>query len=152
MDSLEALEHWAEPLLQRLKPGERRALAKRIGVELRKSQQQRIAAQQNPDGSAYAPRKANAKGLRDKRGAIRRGAMFTKLRQARFLTVKADAAQISVGFLGRVARIARVHQEGLSDFVSPKGPRVRYERRELLGFTARDRDLIRDLLLEHLSK
>nr|WP_329956703.1 hypothetical protein [Collimonas humicola] len=31
-----------------------------------------------------------------------------------------DENQLSVGFLGRVARIARVHQEGLTDKVAKK--------------------------------
>lgn len=152
MGDLEQLEHWAAPLLAKLQAGERRALARRIGIELRKSQQQRIAAQQNPDGSKFAPRKPQAKGLRARAGEIRRGAMFTKIRQARFLTVKADASQISIGFFGRVSRIARVHQEGLSDRPSRTAQPVRYERRELLGFTDRDREMIRDALLKHLSK
>lgn len=149
MSDLEQLEQWASPLLAKLQPAERRGLARRIGLELRRSQQLRIAAQQNPDGTRYAPRKPQ---LRQRRGEIRRGAMFAKIRQAKHLKLQADASQISVGFFGRVARIARVHQEGLSDRVSRGGPQVRYERRQLLGFTDRDREMIRDALLEHLAK
>ncbi|CEH50208.1 Tail completion protein S (fragment) [Xanthomonas citri pv. citri] len=58
---------------------------------------------------------------------------------------------MSVGFVGRVSRIARVHQEGLSESVRPGGPRARYERRVLLGLTEQDRHLIRDQLLSHLG-
>lgn len=36
-----------------------------------------------------------------------------------------------------VARIARVHQEGLTDPVRPGGPKARYDKRVLLGFTKR---------------
>lgn len=151
MDDLDQLEHWAAPLLAKLLPAERRKLARVIGADLRRSQQQRIAAQQNPDGSAYAPRRTQ-KRLRDKAGAIKRGAMFAKIRQTKHLKLQTDESQISVGFFGRVARIAQVHQEGHSDRVSRTGPRVRYQRRQLLGFTAQDRERIKAQLLEHLAK
>ncbi len=144
---LTQLETWAAPLLAALSPGERRKLARRIGTELRRSQSQRIGAQQNPDGSAYAPRKRQQKGNIRRRAA----AMFGKIRQARFLKVKADPAGVAIGFAGRVARIAGVHQYGLRDAVSRGGPRVRYEARELLGLTEADIERIRDLLLEHLA-
>lgn len=148
MAGLEQLETWAEDLLGKLLPAERRRLAITIGTDLRRSQQRRIAAQQNPDGSAYEPRRTQA---RARRGGIKREAMFRKIAQNKHLRVQADAAGVSVGFTGRVARIARVHQEGLSDRVSPNGPSVRYARRELLGFTPADTERIRDLLLTHLA-
>ncbi|WP_329956115.1 phage virion morphogenesis protein [Collimonas silvisoli] len=56
-----------------------------------------------------------------------------------------------IGFFGRVARIARVHQEGLKDRVSKKGPEYQYPARPLLGFSATDQALIRDSLLRHLK-
>ena len=40
---------------------------------------------------------------------------------------------------------------GLVDRVADDGPRVRYERRELLGFTAADVELVRSFLLEELG-
>lgn len=145
-DNLNALEDWAGALLQRLKPTERRKLNQTIARELRRSQQQRIAAQQNPDGSAYAPRKPR-KNLR-RGGRIK---MFAKLRQARYLRLQSDADSIAVGFLGNSARIARVHQEGLEDSVERGGPKVRYARRELLGFTEAELEMLRDRLLQHLT-
>lgn len=150
MDELQQLEQWAGPLLEKLQPAERRSLTRALGVDLRRSQQQRIAQQSDPDGAAYAPRKRE-KRLRDKAGRIKRGAMFEKIRQAKHLKVQSDANQVAIGFTGRVARIARVHQEGLSDRVSRDGPRIRYERRQLLGFSAADRELIRDRLLAYLT-
>ena len=150
MADLEQLEEWAGPLLEKLQPGERRALARRIGVAVRRSQQSRIAAQQNPDGTRFAPRKPQR--MRDRAGEIKRGAMFKRIRQAKHLRIQVDQSGASIGFFGRVARIARVHQEGLSDRPSRNGQPVRYERRELLGFTASDRELIRDLLLVHLTR
>lgn len=147
-DPLVALEQWAAPLLRKLEPGQRRRLTRTVAVELRRSQQRRITVQQNSDGSAYAPRKHP---LRSKAGRVKRNAMFVRLRQGKHLRLISTANEASVGFVGRVARIARVHQEGLSDVVNRSGLRVRYERRELLGFTEADRSRIQALLLEHLT-
>ena len=145
-DNLNALEDWAGALLAKLQPTERRKLNQTLARELRRSQQQRIAAQQNPDGSAYAPRKP--------RKDLRRGGrikMFATLRQAKHLKLQSDADSIAVAFLGNSARIARAHQHGLVDSVERGGPQVRYARRELLGFTATELDMIRDRLLQHLA-
>lgn len=146
-DNLDALEDWAGALLAQLKPTERRKLNQGIARELRRSQQQRIAAQQNPDGSAYAPRKPR-KGLRGKAG---RAKMFIKLRQAKHLKLRSDADSIALGISGRAGRIAQTHQYGLMDRPEPNGPEIRYARRELLGFTEAELEMIRDRLLQHLA-
>ncbi|MGY4888964.1 UNVERIFIED_CONTAM: phage virion morphogenesis protein [Xanthomonas axonopodis] len=147
MDELNALENWAAPLLARLQPGERRTLARKIGTELRRSQSQRIGKQQAPDGSQYAPRKQQ---LRQKSGRVKRAKMFVKLRQAKYFKVSANPNAVSVGFLGRVSRIARVHQEGLAEKIRPDGPKISYEKRTLLGLAEGDYALIRDILINHL--
>jgi len=148
VDDLQQLEGWMGPLLAKLQPAARRRLARTVGTALRRSQAQRIRDQRNPDGSDYAPRK------RAQAGQIKRRAdrMFQGLTKAKHLKVEASEQAVAVGFLGRVARIARVHQEGLSDRVTANGPTVRYERRELLGFTDAERQTIRDLLIEHLTQ
>ena len=148
-DNLHALEDWAGALLARLEPGARRQLNQQIGRELRRSQQQRVASQRNPDGTAYAPRKPRK--LRGKVGRIKRQ-MFTKLRQAAHLKLRSTPDAIAISFMGRVARIARVHQYGLRDRPERGQADVQYDRRELLGFTDADLDLIRDRLLEHLTR
>lgn len=147
-NDLKALEDWAGALLARLEPTERRKLNQGIARDLRKSQQQRITAQRNPDGTPYAPRKPGA--LRSKKGRVRRK-MFTKLRTARHLRLQSNASAIGIAFLSRTARLARVHQYGLRDRPRPGSSQVQYARRELLGFSDGDLDLIRDRLLEHLS-
>ncbi len=76
--------------------------------------------------------------------------MFAKIRQARHLRVRANPSEVAVGFTGRVLRIAMVHQEGRADSVSKGGPCVTYQRRQLLGFTSSDEQLIRDLILDQL--
>lgn len=151
MADLEALEDWAAGLLGQLQPAARNQLARSIGQALRRSQQQRIIAQRNPDGSKYAPRKQ--RNLRGKQGRIKRQVMmFKKLRTASFLKVQGDGNAISVGFTGRVARIARVHQYGLKDRAERGATEVKYEQREVLGFTKADIDIIRDQLLHHLTQ
>ncbi|RRV04441.1 phage virion morphogenesis protein [Pseudomonas sp. v388] len=148
-DSLTALEEWAAPLLRQMEPGARAKLAKDLAKRLRRSQQQRITRQLNVDGTPYAPRKP--RGLRGKVGRMRRkAAMFTRLKSPRFLKAKGDGEQISVGFTGRIARIARVHQYGLKDRAEPGAKAVKYARREQLGLNSDERQMIQDLLLSHL--
>ena len=148
--SLEALEDWVGPLLRKLEPTERGKLARSLAQDLRRNQQQRVKAQANPDGSKYAPRKK--RDLRGKQGRVRRKLeMFQKLRKVAYLKAKGDGSALSVGFTGRVARIARVHQYGLRDRAERNAPQVQYDQREVLGFTDADLDLIRDGLLAHLT-
>jgi phage virion morphogenesis protein len=152
-DDLRALEDWAGALLNNLAPGARRTLNQSIARDLRRSQQQRIAAQQNPDGSAFAPRKPREQ-LRGKQGRIKRqrkaAPMFTKLRQAKHLKLQSTANSIAIGFMQRTARLARVHPYGLRDRPGRNARDVQYAQRELLGFTPAELDLIRDQLLQHL--
>ncbi|KAF3999226.1 phage virion morphogenesis protein [Glaciimonas immobilis] len=147
-----AIEAWAGALLAKLEPAQRRAINRQVAQDLRRSQAQRIASQQTPDGEAYTARK-NRKNLRGKSGRIKRqkAAMFDRLRKSKSLKTTQDAHQLSVGFFGRVARVARVHQEGLTDRVAKKGPEVRYPARPLLGFSVEDQVVIRDSLLKHLT-
>ncbi|MBI2382340.1 MAG: phage virion morphogenesis protein [Gammaproteobacteria bacterium] len=135
-------------LLAQLEPGARRTLARELAKRLRQSQQRRIAAQLNPDGTPYAPRKPQ---LRKKQGRIRRQ-MFAKLRTARFLKTQASAESAVVGFTGQVERMARVHQFGLRARVRRGGPEAQYPTRELLGFSDADRAAIEEMLLDHLAR
>lgn len=151
-DDLQSLETWADGLLAKLQPAQRRTLNRQIAVALRRNQAGRIADQRAPDGQTYVPRK-NRPALRSKQGHIQRkkGGMFKKIRLTKHLKTQHDAHQLSVGFFGRVARIARVHQEGLTDEVSRKSKvKHRYTRRALLGFSQEDRALIGDMLLQSL--
>ncbi|MBB6191513.1 phage virion morphogenesis protein [Sphingobium wenxiniae] len=56
-DDLAEVERIAGALLQSLSSGQRRTLMRRMARELAKGQRERIAAQRQPDGSAFAPRK-----------------------------------------------------------------------------------------------
>ncbi|MFC3549456.1 phage virion morphogenesis protein [Lysobacter cavernae] len=149
MDDLQQLETWVAPLLAKLQPGARRALARKVGIALRRSQHQRVGEQRNPDGSAFLPRKRTLKAGRIKSRKLK---MFRRIAKTDYLKAQATEHDVTVGFYGRIARIARVHQEGLADRVSRGGPTVRYERRQLLGFTDVDLRMISDLLIEHLAR
>jgi phage virion morphogenesis protein len=148
-DDLTALEDWAAGLLHQISPAGRRTVAQAISRALRTSQQQRIAAQLDPEGAPFVPRKPR---LRGKKNRIKRTAMFAKLRTARYLKARATDSVASVEFTGRAGQIATVHQEGDEDRVAPGGPRVRYPRRRLLGFAGTDRAMIRDVLIDHLAR
>jgi phage virion morphogenesis protein len=154
MDDLRAIEKWAGSLLAKLAPAARRRLFRELGRDLRRAQQARVAAQQNPDGSAYVPRKVKKGGkrLRDKAGRVKREAMFRKLRTARYLRIDVDDAGLAIGFDNRVSRIARVHQEGQRAPVEPGGPVAQYPVRIVLGFASDDRELVRDRLLRYLNR
>ena len=148
-DDFSDVQAWASALMGHLRPSERRRVNRAIAVELRRTQGQRIAAQQNPDGKPYAPRRAK-KNLRGKVGAIRRK-MFSRLRTARYLRVQATETEAIVGYRGGIGRIALVHQEGRTDRPAPGQKPVRYPRRKLFGFTQQERDNVLDTLARHLA-
>jgi len=147
-DDLQALEDWSGALLNKLDPRERRTLCQGLARDLRRSQQKRIKAQTNPDGTAYAPRK---KQLRSKSGRIRQRKMFANITKAKFLKTFNDANGFGVEFVGRTAWIARVHQRGLRDSAAKGGPKIDYAQRRLLGLSKADLDMIRTGLLAHLG-
>ncbi|WP_263264890.1 phage virion morphogenesis protein [Pseudomonas sp. RIT-PI-S] len=147
--TLHALEDWADTLLARLEPSARRQLLTRLAQDLRRSQQQRIQAQRNPDGSRYEKRKPKQR-LRKRHGQVKRR-MFTKLRLARHLKMSTSNTGLSVGFSGRASRIAWVHQRGKLDRPGAGQAAVPYPSRQLLGLTREELAWIHDALLEHLS-
>lgn len=134
-------------LVSALAPSARLHLARTIAVALRTSQAARIAAQLNPDGSAYEPRKPQ---LRHRPKTLR-APMFGKLRTAKYLKASATANGAIVSFSRDVQRIARVHQLGLRDKVSRSGKEADYPARRLLGITAPEESAIADLITAHLA-
>lgn len=145
---LKALETWLSPLLQKLDGRGRAQLARKAAQQLRRSQQQRIRAQVNPDGSPFEARKP--RDLRGKKGRIKRR-MFEKLKMARYLKAKGTPQQAVIGFAGRVSRIARVHQYGLTDRAQRSAPEVRYAKRELLGLTKSEMQTLESTILDDLK-
>ncbi|MCA7832526.1 phage virion morphogenesis protein [Escherichia coli] len=147
MDELQQVDAWLTALLANLGPAERKRMLRELTQQLRRTQQQNIRLQRNPDGSGYEPRRVTA---RTKQGRIKRQ-MFTKLRTAKYLKATASADSASVQFEGRVQRIARVHHYGLRDRVSRKGPEIRYTERRLLGVNDEVETITRDTLLRWLA-
>ena len=151
MATVEEVQAKLTALIANLSPQARRQLGRKIGQALRKSQSNRIARQQNPDGSAFEPRKPR-KEFGKKKGRIKRKAMFAKLRTARHLKVQSNGNEVSVGFNGSSAAIAAVHQYGLSASPSKnKDFKVQYAQRELLGFTEEDIEMIERFVLKAIA-
>lgn len=149
MNELAAFDTRLGGLIASLEPESRRGLARTLAARLKAGQASRIAAQKNPDGSAYAPRKPQ---LRRKAGALRRRAMFSKLRTAKWLKAESSDQSAVVTFAAGVQRIAQVHQHGLRDRVNRRGLEVTYPARALLGLTAAEIADIEDAVLAHLSR
>ena len=76
--------------------------------------------------------------------------MFRRLRQERFLKASAYPDAAVVGFSGRAAAIARIHQDGLSDKVSHNAT-ARYPQRQLLGLTEADLDAVTEAITDALK-
>lgn len=148
MDELQQVDAWLTALLASLAPAERKRMLRELAQQLRRTQQQNIRLQRNPDGSGYEPRRVTARTMQ---GRIKRK-MFSKLRTARYLKATASADSASVQFEGRVQRIARVHHYGLRDRVGRKGPEIRYTERRLLGVNDEVETITHDTLLRWLAR
>lgn len=147
MANFDELTEYLGTLLAQLSEAERRTLEMSIARKLRASQRIRITKQQNPDGSQYVPRKTV---LRDKKNKIK-NKMFNVIKNAKYMRIDRTVQGTAIGFAGRVAFIARVHQYGLKDKISRFGPNVQYSRRELLGFTDEDINMIENDILNYIS-
>lgn len=148
MSELSAVKAWAGALLARHSPAGKRKATRDLARELRRSQQARIAAQKNPDGSGYEPRKRRSDGgcLQGKRGRVKRPAMFAKLRNSRWMLIEGNGRELTIGFAGRVARLACAHQFSEKSRIEPGGPKYRYPACVLRGLTDIQRDMVRDRL------
>jgi len=129
-------------LINALKPTERKKFNSRLIRRLRQQNQKRIQQQVNPNGTKFARRKSKA-----------RRVMFRRLRTTRFMRTRTTANQATIYFQGNSNYIATVHHYGLRGKVSKKGKRleVKYTKRELLGITPTDIEIINNELLDHLS-
>lgn len=148
MDDLQRVDDWLAALLANLEPAARNRMMRQLAQELRRSQQQNIRLQRNPDGTAFEARRVTA---RSKKGRIKRQ-MFSKLRTTKYLKTAVTADSASVQFDGKVQRIARVHHYGLRDRVRRNGPEARYPARRLLGVNDEVETITRDTLLRWLSE
>ncbi|SMG61423.1 phage virion morphogenesis protein [Cedecea sp. NFIX57] len=139
MDGLKPFDDKLAALIANLSPAGRRKMAGEIAKKLRTRQQQRIKAQKDPDGKPYAARKRQP--VKSKKGRIKRE-MFAKLRTNRYMKATGSDEAAVVEFVGKVQRIARVHQEGLKDKPNPAAREIQYPTRQLLGLSFNDIQLI----------
>ncbi|TPG14359.1 phage virion morphogenesis protein [Sphingomonas oligophenolica] len=86
-----------------------------------------------------------------RRGTIRARAMFRKLRNPRNLRSQAGDREAWIGFTGRAAEIATVHQDGGTDRPAKNAKPVRYAQRGLLGLTLAERSRMLDTLYMYLD-
>lgn len=80
------------------------------------------------------------------------GPMFKKLQAAKYLKSGIDSegdGEAWVGFLGKVANIAKTHQYGLTE--NYRHSKKRYPARQLLGLTLLDQQIILDHLIAAAS-
>ena len=148
MSEFKPLEDKLAGLLAALSPAGRRRLTVDIAKKLRQQQQQRIKTQKAPDGSAYVPRKRQP--LRAKKGRIKRE-MFVKLRTNRFMKASGNDSEAMIAFIGKVQRIARVHQFGLKDKPVRNSAEIQYPVRGLLGFSPEDERNIEQAIIDKLA-
>lgn len=147
-DSIKQVKSAFDALLTNISKPRRQLLYQQIGRELARSQRRRIKAQQNPDGSKYEARKKPKK----VRSKIKQGAMFEKIRTQRFMKLKYENEGVSLGYEGANAVIARIHQEGLVSGVKKEwNVKVQYARRELLGFTEEDKQMVEECVIRALA-
>ena len=149
MSEFAALDKVLTDLLTQLSAGQRARVMREIGVALRRSNAERIAANVSPDGVAFEPRKKQIR-LKGAPKVIKRGKMFRKLKQNRSFHIKTDSDSAEIGFDGFANHIANVHHYGLVDKVRA-GLTALYPSRPLLGINEGDRDIIRDILSKHLK-
>lgn len=169
-DNFSRLVPWVNAIAQRLSPAQMRKLSRKIGMALRRTNAQRIAANQTPEGSAMEPRKPRPKrelpgwleqriranpALRAKFKKRRpiRNKMFPKIRRVSNMTVKPRADGVEVGFNSKMARGAYTHHFGLRDRVSRfrDAPQAKYPARPLLGFGPDDDDTILAAVLDQID-
>lgn len=150
------LDAFVADFASRLEPGERKKVGMRIANELRKANAERQRDQVDAEGKAFVPRKKQRR-KRDKVSALKRRVkdrkMFRRAGGAGYLRKQATTAEARVGYVGAMARIMGVHQEGRVDNVTrdPRSPVAKYPARRVLGISDGDRAQILELLVEQLG-
>jgi len=131
MEDFQHLENWMTTAIESLSPASQKKLARRIGIIVRRSNQKNITKQQGPNGEKWAPRKS-----RSRHGQVaKKRKMMMGLRKARRMRIDVNSEGVRIGFRGRNAQIAAVHQYGERDQVAQDGPTIEYPVRPVLGFS-----------------
>lgn len=135
-------------IIDGLSDGQTLKLKKTLAQKLRNNQKNRITAQQNVDGSSYAPKKPQRK----RKGQRVRKKMMNTIKNAKHMKIEHSKEGFAVGYVGRMAQVAEVHQYGLTARVDAKrGTSAAYPVRELLGISDDDRQMIDEMVLEYID-
>lgn len=95
---LAELEPFLAADLNQLSPGQRRRVARKVGEALRLENTKRSAANVQPDGSTMEPRKKRQR-LKDPKDLVKRtGKMFTRIRLAKALRIRATPTRSRSAF------------------------------------------------------
>lgn len=144
MDAIAGLNHWLDGFSEKLAPSQKKELMRILAQGMRLRFKDRITGQRDPDGKRFVPRK------RDQIGNIKRqGAMFKGITKQ--LKTKYTAVQAEIGFSGRTAYVASVHQEGKTIRPTSKAKPTRYAIRELVGFGEDDRRWAMSIIQNYLK-
>ncbi len=143
MDAIAGLNHWLDQIALRLEPGQRRELMRRLAQGLRVRHRDRIKQQRDPDGYRFIPRKRNQIGR-----IKRQGALFQNI--GKQLKTEYSSDHAAVGFGGRTAFVARVHQEGENIKPSKFDKDTQYPTRKLVGFSKDDENWIQSEIQKFL--
>ncbi|WP_445115025.1 phage virion morphogenesis protein [Acinetobacter sp. WZC-1] len=144
MDVISGLNSWLDQIALRLEPAQRRELMRRLAQGLRIRFKDRIKQQRDPTGYRYVPRKRNQIGK-----IKRQGALFQNIGKQLKIGYSADHA--AVGFGGRTAAIARVHQDGQTIRPSKNAGPTSYPIRQLVGFSKDDEQWIQSEIQRFLN-
>lgn len=79
-----------------------------------------------------------------------RNRMFVNLIKTKWLKAKASPNEASVQFESIANHVARIHHYGLRDRIGSQ--EITYPKRELLGFTPEELNMVEDAIVDHLSK
>ena len=149
-DDFAKLESWLQQYAATLTPPARKKLMMAIMRELRRANAQRIAANVDPDGGKFEPRKPRKGKAKRTPGG---GAMFRKLRLARNMKIRHDPDE---GQLAIPNRISLDHHYGLEAIIGYRadGSPIRhtYAVRRLLGFGDADIRRIMDAAIDHIGR
>ncbi|MFA9487177.1 MULTISPECIES: phage virion morphogenesis protein [unclassified Moraxella] len=149
MSELSYLPEHLERIIDGLSDGQMLKLKKTLAQKVRNNQKKRITAQKNVDGSAYTPRKPQKRRGQKKR--VRAKMMNTIKNAAHMKTEQMDEG-FTVGYVGRMAQVAEVHQYGLTARVNAKtGASAAYPVRQLLGISDEDKQMIDEAVLDYIE-
>ncbi|RYL25910.1 phage virion morphogenesis protein [Acinetobacter piscicola] len=145
MDAIAGLNHWLDGFSEKLAPSQKKELMRILAQGMRLRFKDRITGQRDPDGHRFIPRK------RDQIGNIKRqGAMFKSINKQ--LKTTYTAVQAEIGFAGRNAYVASVHQYGKTIRPTSKVKPTRYSIRELVGFGEDDQRWAMSIIEDYLLK